>query len=308
MKGDISLREVLSAIAAQILRRAPSEGTTATAAPGVTLYRTSIPAVLQRGILQPSFCIVGQGEKVVQAGAESTLRYGVGDFFASSIDMPVAGQVVHASKAKPYLVVLFELAPHEVLSVLSEAKIRVDLTAPAAPAAFVGKCDLRVLEVVLRVLRSLDDEREARFVGSLLRKELIYRLVTGPSAHAVCQSALLARPDDGVGRAVEWIKTNFKKPLSVQALAKRANMSTSSLHHKFKASVMMGPLQYQKRLRLEEARRLMLSGLADATSAAFDVGYESPTQFTREYRRLFGQPPLRDVKRTREEGHAGTAP
>lgn len=303
MRPEAEARELLLAIATRIRRHAPNDGQTATAVPGLWLIRASDTALVQRGILRPCFCVVAQGEKLALAGADAELRYGPGEFLASSVDMPVVGRAVAASAAKPYLAALFELTPHDVLSVLTEAKVPTDATAPGAPAAFVGRCDGRLLDVVLRAVSSLDDEREASFLAPMLRKELIYRLVTGPSAFAVCQSALLARPDDGVGRAVDWLGRHFKEPLRIQQLAKLSKMSASSLQHKFKATVMMAPLQYQKRLRLEEARRLLLSGLADVTGAALDVGYESPSQFTREYRRLFGLPPLRDVQRAR--GAAG---
>lgn len=295
---------LLQTISAQILRHAPIDGKNETAMPGLVLLRASENTLIQRGILQPSCCIVAQGEKIAQAGVDTSLRYGKGNFIASSIDMPLVGQVVGASKARPYLGAWFDLTPHDILSVVADAKVPIDTTAPSSPATFVGVADERLLDVILRSVMALDDEREARFLAPLLKREMIYRLVTGPSAYAVCQSALLARNDDGVGRAVEWLRNHFKEPLSIDDLAKRSNMSTSSLHHKFKATVMMGPLQYQKRLRLEEARRLLVSGLADATGAAFDVGYESPSQFTREYRRLFGLPPLRDVKRVRDEVRA----
>ncbi|WP_224362904.1 AraC family transcriptional regulator [Hyalangium versicolor] len=299
MKLEIDARELLAAIAARIRRHAPSDGETATVVPGLKLIRVSTTALVQRGILRPSCCVVAQGQKLVQAGTHTELRYGSGHFIASSIAMPIVGQVVEASASKPYLAIAFELTPHDVLSVLADAKLEVDTSASSVPAAFVGTCDVRLLDVVLRAVSSLDDTREAVFLAPLLRRELIYRLVTGPSASAVCHSALLARPDEGVGRAVDWLKSHFKEPLRIQELAKLSNMSTSSLQHKFKATVMMAPLQYQKRLRLEEARRLLLSGLTDATSAAFDVGYGSPSQFIREYRRLFGLPPRRDVKRMR---------
>lgn len=293
------VQEQLRAIAAQIARHAPGEGETQTAIPDLRLYRISSSSLVQRGMLRPSVCVVAQGQKRSYAGADTPLSYGPGSFLASSIDMPLAGHGIGTSTARPYLAAAFELPPHEVLAVLRETDRRLDLTAPSVPATFVGECDPRLLDVVLRAVSTLEDPREARFLAPLLRKELIYRLITGPSAFAVCQSAMLARSDDGVGRAVDWLRVHFKEPLEIPALARVANMSTSSLHHKFKATVMMGPLQYQKRLRLEEARRLLLSGQADATSAAFDVGYESPSQFTREYRRLFGRPPLRDLKHMR---------
>jgi AraC-like DNA-binding protein len=292
---------LLTALAAQIARFAPSEGATPSAVPGMTLVRASSTALVQKGILKPSICVVAQGVKVVQAGADTPLRYAAGSFLASSIDMPVVGQVMGASKAKPYLVAHFELAPHDVLEVVKQAKIGVEEPLQSVAPTFVGTSDARLLEVVLRCVTALEDPRGAKFLAPLLHRELIYRLVTGPSAFAICQSAVLARTDDGIGRALDWIKKHYKEPLSIPDLARRSSMSTSSLQHRFKATATMGPLQYQKRLRLEEARRLLVSGLADATSAAFDVGYESASQFNREYRCLFGLPPLRDLKRMRSE-------
>lgn len=292
---------LLRELASEVLRHAPSDGENATVIPGLTLHRASSATILQRGVLRPSFCVVVQGEKLAQAGTDTTFRYGAGDFLASSIDMPASGQVIGATKSRPYLAARFELTPQDVLSVLRDAEVHVDTTAPGSGATFVGTSDARLLDVVSRTLACLDDGQEARFLAPLLRRELVYRLVTGPSAAAVCQSALLARADDGVGRAVDWIRAHFKERLSIPDLAKRSSMSTSSFQHKFKRAVLMGPLQYQKRLRLEEARRLLLGGQAGATSAAFEVGYESPSQFTREYRRQFGLPPLRDALRMRGE-------
>ena len=295
---------LLVALTKSLLRHTRADGETRTIVPGLTLMRFSGPTLVRRGLLRPSFCVVCEGQKIVEAGSGTTLRYGAGQFLVSAIEMPVAGQVLQASKAKPFLAAFFDLCPADVLSVIADANLQVDTTAPSRPATFVGAADAPLLDVVLRSVSSLDDEREARFFAPLLRKELIYRLVSGPSAFAMAQSALQSRTDEGVGRAVERIKTHFREPLSVDELAKYAKMSASSLHHKFKATVMMSPGQYQKRLRLEEARRLLLSGLADATSAAFDVGYESPSQFIREYRRLFGMPPMRDVKRIRDGARA----
>lgn len=288
--------ELLEPIAALVRRHAPNDGTTTTVVPGVKLIRSSASAIVQRGVLPPSVCIVAQGCKKLQLGKDVILRYAAGSYIASSIDMPAAGQVVGASRAHPYLSVFFDITPREVGSVLSEAKVRLPGSSDHSAATFVGQCDAKLLDVVLRFMTSLEDEQDAAFLAPSLKRELIYRLVTGPSAAAFCRNVLFRRQDEGIGRAIEWLTTNFKSPLKVEELAKLANMSTSSLHHKFKAFAMMGPLQYQKRLRLEEARRLLMSGLADATSAAFDVGYESPSQFIREYRRLFGLPPLRDVK------------
>jgi AraC-like DNA-binding protein len=264
----------------------------------LTLIRANAPTTLRRGVVRASVCIVVQGRKRVHLGKD-IVEYAAGSYLASMINMPVAGQVIAATKTQPYLGVAFELAPREVASVLMEAKLHIERPPEAGRAAFVGQTDSNVLRVVLRSLEVLDDPRDAEFLAPSLKRELIYRLLRGSSGHLFHQSAFFDREAIGIGRAIEWLKDNFKRPLSIEDLAKLGNMSVSSLHHKFKAVTMMGPLQYQKRLRLEEARRLLMAGLADSTSAAFDVGYESPSQFNREYRRLFGLPPMRDVKAMR---------
>jgi len=290
---------LLTALATEVLRRTCVDGETTTSMQGLSLLRFGSTALEGRGFIQPSVCVVVQGQKVARAGVDTTFRYGAGDFLVTSIEMPLAGRVIGVSEAKPYLAVAFALSPHEVLKAAADAKLSIPRTPHDAPAMLVGKTDSHLLDVVLRAVSALDDERGARFLAPLLRRELAYRLLTGPHAAAVYESALLARQDDGVGRAVSWIREHFKEPLRVERVAKLANMSVSSLHHKFKTAVTMGPLQYQKHLRLQEARRLLLSDLADATHAAFEVGYKSSSQFTREYRRQFGEPPLRDVRQTR---------
>lgn len=294
MRPEPEVATLLSAIAARMLRRTRADGETITALPGLSLLRLGSRAVEGRGVLQPSICVVVQGQKTARAGVDTTLRYGAGDFLATSIEMPLTGHVVGATRAKPYLAVAFALSSHEVLSVATEAALPPVSPARDGQATFVGRCDAHLLDVVLRALTALDDDRDARFLAPLLRSELAYRLLTGPSAAAMLQCARLGRAEDGVGRAVQWIRERFRERLSIARLAKLARMSTSSLQHQFKAAVTMSPLQYQKRLRLEEARRLLRSGLADATRAAYEVGYASSSQFSREYRRHFGAPPIHD--------------
>lgn len=264
----------------------------------MTLFRISSSLIAGSGVMQPSVCFPVQGTKLAQADAQ-LIRYRAGEFLISAIDMPLVGQPVGASRARPYLAVAFALSPHEILEVADIA----DVGGVESRALSVGACDAPLLDVVLRSVRSLDSAREAHFLAPMLRRELVYRLLTGPSRGAVIASARLARPDDAIGRAIAFIRAHFREPLGVHALARVAGTSVSTLHKKFKSSVLMGPLQYQKRLRLEEGRRLLLAG-SDATSAAFAVGYESPSQFTREYRRQFGLPPLRDRKRIGQEASA----
>lgn len=295
---------IFSSLAALIERQAPEEGMFETIIPGVGLLRWDRPTVLRRGVLKPSVCIVVQGRKKVQIGTE-IIHYGAGRFLASAINMPLAGQVVGATPGRPYLCVTFELPPQEIAAVLTEARLRMQRDPEPVSAALVGRTDVKVLDVVLRCVQALDSAEDAAFLALSLKRELIYRLLTGPSGHAFYQSTSLDSSAVGIGRAIEWLKDHYKEPLQIEELARRSHMSVSGLHHKFKAVTTMGPLQYQKQLRLGEARRLLISGLADATSAAFEVGYESASQFSREYRRLFGLPPIRDAKKQRSDGDRG---
>lgn len=282
---------MFDAIATHILRHA-REGSWPTIVDGMTLFRISSSLVAGSGVMQPSVCFPIQGEKIAHADA-TLIRYRAGDFLISSIDMPLVGQPIGATHARPYLAIAFALPPHAVLEIGA-------CIGREGRALSVGTCDEPLLDVVLRSVRSLDDPREAQFLAPLLRRELVYRLVTGRSGAAVIASARLTSPADSTGRAIAWIRAHFREPFDMRSLARIAGTSVSTLHRKFKAAVLMGPLQYQKRLRLEEARRLLLAG-SDATRAAFEVGYESPSQFTREYRRQFGLPPLRDRKRIVQE-------
>ena len=162
------------------------------------------------------------------------------------------------------------------------------------------------LDLFIRLLKLLDTPQEARFLSALIKREMIFHLLSGDSGDFFFQQVLFERQGEGVGKAIAWIKDHYAHTFTVEELAQLNNMSVSGLHHKFKAITTMGPLQYQKRLRLQEARRLMLSGRVDATTAALEVGYESPSQFSREYRRLFGLPPLQDIKAVRNIFAAGT--
>lgn len=162
----------------------------------------------------------------------------------------------------------------------------------------MGRSNGELLELLVKLLRLLDRPREVGFVSSLIKREIIFWLITGEQGHRFFQTTLFD-PGDGVGRAIDWIRRNYSSPFTVGQLARSNGVSVSGLHHKFKAVTTMSPLQYQKHLRLQEARRLMLGGLANATAAALQVGYESPSQFSREYRRRFGLPPRKDVQAMR---------
>lgn len=274
------------------------EGRTQTSAPFLSIVRRNGDTARNPGVLTPSFCLILQGAKRLYLG-ERIFDYGPGDYLASLLDIPASAQVVGASPDKPYIGLRIDFTTQEIASVVMEADI--PRPAPASPttAAFVGKSDDDLLDVFRRLLQRVIQGRDDAFRFELLKKEMIYDLLSGDYGHLFLQKGLFDQRADGVAKAIQWITRNYARSFTVEELAKSCNMSVSGLHHKFKAITTMGLLQYQKQLRLQEARRLLLSGPIGATTAAMAVGYDSPTQFNREYRRLFGQPPLQDAKAMR---------
>jgi AraC-like DNA-binding protein len=272
------------------------EGRNATLIPFLTVVRLSQPTTFAPAVLTPSFCLIVQGKKRIHIGQE-IIDYGAGDFVASVIDTPAAGQVVEATKHQPYIGLRINLATQEIASVITEAKIHIEPQAKkSGAAAFVGRAGTPLLELFAKLIQLLGKPKEAIFMAGLVKREMIFRLLTGEHAHLFLQKAIFGQTADGVGRVIEWIRRNYSTTISVDELARSNGMSVSGLHHKFKAITTRGPLQYQKELRLQEARRLMLSGSMDVTRAALEVGYQSASQFNREYRRLFGLPPSKDIR------------
>jgi AraC-like DNA-binding protein len=276
-----------------------SEGVTETTIPYLSLMRCDRQTTFEPGLITPSFCVIVRGQKRVYLG-EEILEYSAGDTLSSLVAIPATGIVVGATKENPYIGLKIELNPHEIASVITEAGLKFD-RADNVPrvGAFVGKASDEVLNIFLKMIRLLDKPEEV-YLANLLKKEMLFRLLTGEYRHMFFQKSLFDNASNGVGRVIEWIRRNYAEGFSIDQLARSYGMSVSALHHKFKAITTMSPLQYQKQLRLQEARRLLVSGQMDATTAALEVGYDSPSQFNREYRRLFGLPPLKDVRSFRQ--------
>ncbi|TVY05391.1 AraC family transcriptional regulator [Paenibacillus cremeus] len=273
------------------------EGRTEAVVPFVTLVRRNRPTAMMPGVITPSFCLILQGAKKLHLG-QDTIYYGPGDYLVSLFDIPASGQVVGATPQSPYIGLRIDLTAEEIAFVMSEAKINVKpLNRKTGPGAYVGKSDEHLQLLLIRLMELQGKpEPETRFLSSLIKREMIFRLLTGDYGHLFVQRVFMDQQNEGISRAIEWIKDNYNRTFTIEEVAKSSNMSVSGLHHKFKAVTTMAPLQYQKQLRLQEARRLMLNGSANATAAALEVGYESPAQFSREYRRHFGLPPLQDIK------------
>jgi len=266
-----------------------------TTLPYLSFIRFTRPTELTRGVLEPSMCLVLQGKKKVLIGSEIT-SYGAGSYLLSAIDMPVSGQVLDASPAEPYLGIRIVLDAQEIASQIIENKLALPKKSDAQAGAYVDAADIELQDAFLRLLRLLRKPRDLAALAPLVKQEILYRLISARDGGVLGQTILSHYQEKGVNQAIHWIKTNYAEPLQIEKLAKTVSMSVSNLHHRFKAITVMSPLQYQKQIRLLEARKLLLSGSIEAATVAFKVGYESPSQFSREYRRLFGASPLQDME------------
>jgi AraC-like DNA-binding protein len=270
----------------------------ATAIPFLALLRSSHPTPVTRGVLKPSCCVILQGQKRVHLSDE-ILDYGPGEYLVVSVDMPASGHIVSATADKPYLLLNIELDPQEIAAIVMEAKIVIESEQPVR-GAFIGKTDQALQESLYQLVRLLQaPAAEAAFLAVGLKREIIYRLLNSDDGPQLYQNVVLDQQDRGISKAIAWLKDHYDHAIRVEDLAQATNMSVSTLHHRFKAVTTMGPMQYQKQLRLQQARTLLLQGDMDATTAAYKVGYESASQFSREYRRLFGAPPMQDIKKIR---------
>jgi AraC-like DNA-binding protein len=266
---------------------------------GLRLRRASSPTGLGHGVSFPSFCVIAQGSKELLLG-DSLYRYNPVQYLISTAALPIASRVVEASPERPYLGIVLKLDPTLVGSVLVEAGHRAPRNSTAVTAIDVSPLDAGLLDAVVRLVRLLDSPAEVRFLAPLVMREIVYRLMRGAQGARLHQIAALGGATHRIAEAVERLRNDFDQPLRIEDLARELGMSVSGFHHHFRALTAMSPLQFQKQLRLQEARRLMLGEGLDATSAGYRVGYGNASHFTREYKRLFGAPPMRDVEHLRE--------
>ncbi len=281
------------------IARAMRQDGTAQPLQGLHLYRYSLPLELGHGMAEPSVCVIAQGSKEVLLG-ESRYRYDPSQYLLATAELPTIRRILQASQERPFLSLRLELAPILVDEVMVEAghaspRDHVDVRAIA-----VSPVDGHLLESFVRLTRLLDSPTEARVLLPLITREIIYRLLLGEQGGRLRHLALQGGYTPRIARAVGHLRQNFDQPLRIENIAQELGMSVSGLRHHFKAVTAMSPLQFQKRLRLQEARRLMLGEDLDAASAAYRVGYHDASHFNREYKSLFGVPPMRDMHRLRE--------
>ena len=271
---------------------------------GLFLARASAPLGLVHGMLKPCFCVIAQGSKEFLLG-DSHYRYDPDHYLITALEMPSISQILEATPQQPYLSLRMDLPPFLVESVIEEVGQGAAARQAEVRAMDVSRLDIDLQDAVVRLARLLDTPAQAPVMLPLIRREIIYRLLMGQQGARLRNLAVRAAFAPHIARAVEWIRQKFDQPLRIEDLARELGMSVSGLHHRFKAVTAMSPLQFQKRLRLQEARRLMLSEDLDAASAAYRVGYRDPAYFNREYKSLFGVSPVRHVQRLREEALVG---
>jgi AraC-like DNA-binding protein len=271
------------------------EGNEATAIPGLTLYRRTEPTTCTSATYEPRLIVFVQGEKRINLG-DTTYVCDESSFLLTSVDLPVISQITSATPEAPILALMLNFEMPTVREILSKDGFQVPEAVSPARGMAVGKNSAELLDAFSRLLDLLDKPQDIPFLSSLIQREIMYRLLRGPQGMHLRAIATLGEQSNRTAKAVAWLRENYAKPLHVEELASVAQMGVSTLHHHFRSLTAMSPLQYQKQLRLHKARvRMLMDGL-DAASAAFEVGYESPSQFSREYSRFFGQPPMRDIK------------
>ncbi len=292
---DSSVTQALKKLAGSINKALDSAAALSTEVPGLTLYRNTAPTAPNPCSYEPSLLLIPQGKKRVDLGKQSYV-FGESTFLLTSIELPIVSRVCVASPEKPYLAFFLKLDMGIVRDVLHTEEVRISAPPVGTRGMVLGEATVELLTPCLRMVQILDNLEDVPFFCKLLQREIIYRLLQGPQGGRLRSVATMADQSYLTAKAVSWLRKNFEKTLKVEELASMAGMSRSTLHHHFRGLTAMSPLQFQKQLRLHTARQKMLTEELDAASAAFAVGYESPSQFNREYKRFFGKPPMRDVQ------------
>jgi AraC-like DNA-binding protein len=266
---------------------------------GLHLHRSSSPKEPVHSVSDPAFCVIAQGSKEVFLGNER-YQYDPAHYLLFTAELPVVSQIIEASPERPYLSLRLDLDPILVGSVMVEAGHPSPQNHAEVRAINASALDTGLQDAVVRLVRLLDTPAEAPFLAPLITREIVYRLLMGEQSGRLRHIAVQGGHTHRIARAIERLRKEFDQSLRIDDIAQELGMSVSGFHHHFKAVTAMSPLQFQKRLRLQEARRLMLGEDLDATSAGYRVGYDDASYFNREYKSLFGLPPMRDVERLRE--------
>ncbi|HCG8573408.1 AraC family transcriptional regulator [Vibrio parahaemolyticus] len=266
---------------------------------GLRFSRWTTPTPPTSYTHNPSICLIAQGRKRVLLGEESFI-YDANHFLISSVDLPIIANIIEASEEQPYLGLIMELDLTEISQLIVDSELAFTQSKEAQKGIAVGELSESLLDAFVRLAELLDEGQNIKILAPIIKREIFYRLLMIEQGTRLHQIVTAGSHSHQIAKAIDWLKNNFVKPLSVGDLASYTGMSKSSFYTHFRSMTSMTPLQFQKKLRLSEARRLMLTENLDAMAATFKVGYESPSQFSREYSRLFGAPPSKDIKSLRE--------
>ncbi|TOM24371.1 AraC family transcriptional regulator [Vibrio parahaemolyticus] len=266
---------------------------------GLRFSRWTTPTPPTSYTHNPSICLIAQGRKRVLLGEESFI-YDANHFLISSVDLPIIANIIEASEEQPYLGLIMELDLTEISQLIVDSELAFTQSKEAQKGIAVGELSESLLDAFVRLAELLDEGQNIKILAPIIKREIFYRLLMSEQGTRLHQIVTAGSHSHQIAKAIDWLKNNFVKPLSVEDLASYTGMSKSSFYTHFRSMTSMTPLQFQKKLRLSEARRLMLTENLDAMAATFKVGYESPSQFSREYSRLFGAPPSKDIKSLRE--------
>jgi AraC-like DNA-binding protein len=288
-------------LSARVARLTPFDGSHQSALPSLALTRGSAPTVCMPTVYQPCLAVVVQGRKRAVLNDE-VFHYDALNYLVVSVTLPAMGQVLEATPEHPYLSLRLNLDLEEIARLVLELGDRGPSAASADRGLFVARLDEPLLDAVLRMVKLLDTPEDVDVLAPVVQREIYYRVLRGELGSRLADLAHTEGGKHRIVRAIEWLKQHYAAPLRIEELADAVHMSPSALHHRFKAVTAMSPLQYQKHLRLHEARRLMFADGIESATAGHRVGYESASQFSREYRRLFGAPPRSEIARLRETG------
>lgn len=300
---DNNLEVAIEALGKSIARLTEKGELHTTAIQGLSLFRREELTEPITGMYEPSVCLVAQGAKRVILG-DDTFVYDAHHYLITSVNLPTVVQIIEASPERPYLGLRLKFDLREITQMMVDSNLPKPRTQQSSRGMATGEVTLPLLTAIQRLIDLLSDQQDIPILAPIIQREIIYRLLVGDQGERLRQIASAGSQSNQIARAIDWLKGNFTEPLSIDSLAAKSSMSTSTFHHHFRSMTALSPLQFQKQLRLQEARRLMLTERMDAANAAFQVGYESPSQFNREYNRQFGAPPLRDITKLRQMSNA----
>lgn len=290
--------ERIKELAQLMEKKIVEDGTSDTTIPGLQFIRATRVSEAVYSVYEPSLCVVAQGSKVVLLGEES-YQYDSAKYLTASVHLPITGQVIEASPESPYLCFQLQLDMNQIFEIVQSSSQETIKESPGRGLK-ISQVNDSLLEAVLRLVRLLDTPEDIPILADGIKREIIYRVLQNDQNDSLKRFTLVGSQAQRVAKVIGVLNNEFAQPLKVDDLAKEARMSSSSFYHHFKEVTGMSPIQFQKQLRLQEARRLLLTENLEAAEAAFQVGYESPSHFSREYSRKFGLSPMKDIHRLRE--------